>query len=153
MAIFEGACERAFVAPSPSCPILNTLAAMLFRGTVGPLFSSCPPPPFQPTSGRRPLLQGSWGSVSCVLSPGGALVIRTSSGWLYTAPRHLSPQGPCCTEPRQRRVTPTAISCGGTEVFTFCGAPAPRPGGGCPPRRCLCCTSYPLPRSAPGRLP
>ena len=89
MAIFEGACERAFVAPSPSCPILNTLAAMLFRGTVGPLFSSCPPPPFQPTSGRRPLLQGSWGSVSCVLSPGGALAIRTSSGWLYTAPRHL----------------------------------------------------------------
>ena len=84
---------------------------------------------FLPTSGRWPLLQDSWGPVSCLPSSsswpalpglpwGSVLAVRARSGRLYTAPRHVRVPG------LQLRVPATAPPCG----CGFSSRGAPRRG-------------------------
>ena len=78
--------------------ILNFSAAMLFCESLIFFMPLTTRVPFLPTSARWPLLQDSWSLASCVPppppgqpppSPEEATSVRTRSGRLPTAPRHL----------------------------------------------------------------
>ena len=88
MAIFEGACERVFGRTFALQSYPEYLGRCAVPWVRGPRISSCPPPSSPP----QDVDLSSWvlGALSPVSSPpppglsspGGALAIRTRSGWL-----------------------------------------------------------------------
>ena len=143
------------IAPSPTSPVLNALnfpSAMLFRGS---LIFFMPPltrvtlPAHQPQDVG--LTSRSLGACPLLLPlarhflPVGerrrfalALAACPLRAFLLGAGRdsaasvclghHLRNSAALNASSEQRRVPATATPCGGTEVFTSGGAPAPRPG-------------------------
>ena len=138
--------SRTLAAPSLSSPILNTLnffTAVLFRGVLlvpdffhAPLDQAQAPVVrvfFWPTSGCWPFLKISWGRLSCVSSPGGASAIRTRSGSLSTALRHLRPSKALSIGRGASRRRPTSVAASGSSLPAALARRAPtagvRPGG------------------------